>query len=106
MESLGRAMADKLRGAVIGYGFISGRGHIPAYQERQDVEIVAIADINRARRAEAQKALPHARIYPDYQSLLTAEAGKLDFVDIATPPCDHAPIALAGFRAGLHVLCE
>jgi len=29
---------------------------------------------------------PFARVYPDHASLLTAEAGKLDFLDIATPP--------------------
>ncbi len=39
----------KLRGAVIGYGFISASGHIPGYLERNqhsdDVQIVAVADI-------------------------------------------------------------
>ena len=39
------ATFTKLRGAVIGYGFISGKGHVPAYLVRGDVEIVAIADI-------------------------------------------------------------
>lgn len=99
-----------LKGAVIGYGFISGKGHIPSYLERArksgDVQIVAIADINEARRAQARKALPEARIYNDYQSLLKAEAATLDFVDISTPPCDHAKIAHAALDAGLHVLCE
>ena len=99
-----------LRGAVIGYGFISGKGHVPAYQERaknqKDVEIVAIADICEARRAEAHRLLPEARIYKDYQSLLEAEAQNLDFVDISTPPCDHAAIAHAALERGLHVLCE
>jgi predicted dehydrogenase len=103
-------MAKKLRGAVIGYGFISGKGHVPAYLERarkqQDVEIVAVADICEARRNVAQEALPGARIYSDYQALLNAEAANLDFVDISTPPCDHAAIAHAAFDKGLHVLCE
>jgi predicted dehydrogenase len=103
----------KLRGAVIGYGFISGKGHIPAYLERAragahggDVEIVAVADICEARRSAAQEALPKARIYADSKALLAAEAGNLDFVDISTPPCDHAAIAHAAFDQGLHVLCE
>ena len=100
----------KLRGAVIGFGFISGKGHIPAYLERAksqgDVEITAVADICEARRAQAQEALPKARIYADYQVLLSAEAKNLDFVDISTPPCDHAAIAHAAFDHGLHVLCE
>jgi predicted dehydrogenase len=101
---------SKLKGAVIGYGFISGKGHIPAYLERAktlgDVEILAVADICAARREEAQRVLPGVRVYSDYGSLLAAEAEKLDFVDISTPPCDHAKIAHAAFDHGLHVLCE
>ena len=98
--------AKNLRGALIGYGFISGKGHIPAYLERKDVEIVAVADICEARRNLAQEALPKARIYSDYEALLRSEKQNLDFVDISTPPCDHAKIAHAAFDAGLHVLCE
>jgi predicted dehydrogenase len=99
-------MTQKLRGAVIGYGFISGKGHIPAYLKRSDAEIVAVADICEARRNQAQEALPKARVYADYKALLDKEAANLDFVDISTPPCDHAAIAHAAFDKGLHVLCE
>ncbi|MBC7386676.1 MAG: Gfo/Idh/MocA family oxidoreductase [Cryobacterium sp.] len=108
-------MANKiLRGAVIGYGFISGKGHIPAYLARAkaasadhvSVEIVAVADICEARRAEASKAIPGVRVYADYETLIAKEKANLDFVDISTPPCDHAKIAHAAFEAGLHVLCE
>jgi predicted dehydrogenase len=100
---------QKLRGALIGYGFIAGHGHVPAYLQRKnghnDVEIVAVADICEARRELARKVLPEARIYNDYLSLLDGELG-LDFVDIATPPCDHGKIALEALKRGLHVLCE
>lgn len=103
-------MNDTLRGAVIGFGFISGKGHVPAYLQRaeqqKDVEIVAVADICEARRKLAQQTLPKARVYPDYKTLLAAEWKNLDFVDISTPPCDHAEIAHAAFDKGLHVLCE
>jgi predicted dehydrogenase len=99
-------MSKKLRGAVIGYGFISGKGHVPAYLTRKDVEIVAVADICEGRRDLIGESLPKARVYSDYRRLLEAEAGNLDFVDISTPPCDHAAIARAAFDKGLHVLCE
>ena len=104
-------MATKpLKGAVIGYGFISSKGHIPAYLERakekKDVEIVAIADVCEERRLLASELLPEARIYTDYQILLEQEAEELDFVDISTPPAFHAEIALSAFQKGLHVLCE
>lgn len=102
--------ARPLRGAVIGYGFISSKGHVPAYLERArtvgDVEIVAVADLCEARRVQAQQALPNAKIYADAKSLLDAEWRHLDFVDICTPPCDHASIAHLALDRGLHVLCE
>src|SRR5689334_6055004 len=96
----------KLRGAIVGYGFIMDKGHAAAYRERTDVQITAIADISEDRRAAAAAAWPDARIYPDHGSLFASEAGKLDFVDIATPPSDHAAVAHAAFDAGLNVLCE
>lgn len=111
-QSQGNSLRSRnlLRGAVIGYGFISGKGHIPAYLERGqsqgDVEIIAVADSCEARRALAQEALPKARIYSSFEALLAAESAQLDFVDISTPPCDHARIAHAAFDHGLHVLCE
>jgi predicted dehydrogenase len=96
----------KLRGAVVGYGFIMDKGHAAAYRQRPDVEIAAIADIAADRRAAAAAAWPGARIYADHASLLAAEAPGLDFVDIATPPSDHAAITHAALDVGLHVLCE
>jgi predicted dehydrogenase len=99
-------MPARLRGAIAGYGFIASRGHVPLYAAGGDIEIVAIADISAEQRRRARAQFPHARVYPDHQSLLEAERGRLDFVDIATPPCDHAAIAHAALAAGLHVLCE
>lgn len=99
-----------LRGAVIGFGFISSKGHIPAYLIRsriqKDVEIVAVADISDSRRNQIGEILAQARIYSSYETLLAAESDQIDFVDICTPPCDHAKIASAALNRGLHVLCE
>jgi predicted dehydrogenase len=94
-----------LKGAIVGFGFISSKGHLPAYLERKDVRIEAVADVCEARRALAGKLIPGVRTYATHEELLAKESG-LDFLDIATPPVDHAPIALDGLRKGLHVLCE
>ena len=60
---------QKLRGALIGYGFIMEKGHAAGYQQRgagaADVEIVAIADISPGQRAIAQATWPNARLYDD-----------------------------------------
>jgi predicted dehydrogenase len=99
----------KLRGAIVGFGFISGKGHYPAYLQRKDAEIIAVADLCEARREAALKAAREAgreiRVYATAGELLDAEKD-LDFVDISTPPVDHAGIALRALERGLHVLCE
>ena len=97
---------QKLRGAIVGYGFIMERGHAAGYLQRDDVEIVAVADLSEARRALALRQLPGVRVYAGHEELLEAEQGNLDFVDVATPPCDHAAVAHAALDRGLHVLCE
>src|SRR4051794_32083417 len=93
------------RGAVIGFGFIAENGHLPAYTASEQLEIVAVADVCAARRRAAAQALPAARIYEDYASLLAHEAREIEFVDIATPPYVHAEIAGAALANGLHVMC-
>jgi predicted dehydrogenase len=100
----------KLRGAIIGYGFIASKGHMPAYLERtknsNDVEIVAICDICPARKIDVPGKI---RFYTDYQKILSKEVIeelKLDFVDIATHAADHYKIAKMALLSGLHVLCE
>src|ERR1700704_1283340 len=102
-------MPRPLKGALVGFGFIAEKGHVPAYLAPESdaaFEIVAVADVCAARRDKARQVLPKARIYPDTKTLLASEAKHLDFVDVATPPCDHAAIAHAAFEHGLHVFCE
>jgi predicted dehydrogenase len=101
---------NKLRGGLVGYGFIMERGHAAGYRERartsDDVEIVAIADVSEERREVARRHFPGARLYADHRALLAAEQANLDFCDVATPPADHAEVTHAAFDCGLHVLCE
>jgi predicted dehydrogenase len=100
-------MPRSLQGALVGFGFIAEKGHVPAYLASPDqFEIVAVAEVCAARREKARQVLPKARVYSDTKTLLAAESKNIDFVDIATPPCDHAAIAHAAFDQGLHVFCE
>src|SRR5207247_1235407 len=72
---------------------------------RRVVRSEAVADVCEARRGVARKLAPGARVYESHEALLAAETG-LDFLDIATPPVDHARIARAALQRGLHVFCE
>jgi predicted dehydrogenase len=94
----------KRRGAIIGLGNVAVNGHLPGWLERDDVEIVAVADARPERRAEAATRLPDARWYDSPDALLDGET--LDFVDICTPPRSHADLVTAALRSGRHVLCE
>lgn len=96
----------KLKGAIVGFGFISSQGHMPAYLERKnildDVEIVAICDICPERKNDIPAGI---RFYTDYEKLLDNEI-KLDFLDVSTHAADHYKISKNALQRGLHVLCE
>jgi predicted dehydrogenase len=104
------AFPRPLAGACVGYGFIGSKGHLPAYaafpEGQAPLRIVAVADVCPARRAQALADLPGVRVYETHAELLEREAGRIDFVDITTPPSAHAEIAHAALDRGLHVLCE
>jgi predicted dehydrogenase len=93
-----------LRGAIIGLGNVALEGHLPGWVAREGVAIVAVTDLERARRAEAASRLPGARWFDAAGDLL--EHPGLDFVDICTPPSSHAPLITQALGHGLHVLCE
>ena len=93
-----------LRGAIIGLGNVALDGHLPGWSARDGVEIVAVTDVQRDRRAEAATRLPGARWFDTAEALLQHTG--LDFVDICTPPSSHAGLIERALTRGLHVLCE
>ncbi len=99
-----------LRVALVGFGLIAERGHLPAYlasmRSGGPYRLVAVADVCAARRALARRLVPEAHVYAEHEVLLASEKGAIDVVDIATPPCDHGAIASSAIEHGLDVLCE
>jgi predicted dehydrogenase len=71
---------------------------------RDDVELVAIADLDQdeANRVAAQYDIPH--VFSDYRDLLALE--ELDTVDVCLPNFLHMPVTVAALEAGKHVFCE
>ena len=92
---------SKLRIGVIGAGAIAG-SHLPQLCRRRDeVELVAIADISPARAELAAKySIP--KVVSDYQAILD----DVDAVLICTPTHLHAPMAVEALRRGKAVFCE
>jgi predicted dehydrogenase len=93
-----------LRGAFIGFGNVAAKGHLPGWQARNDVAIVAAADAAAVQREIFSAACPDGRWYDNAAELLARET--LEFVDICAPPGSHAALVKQALNAGLHVLCE
>jgi len=92
------------RGALIGFGNVAVRGHLPGWQRRSDAELVAVAEVQARHREDAATHLPRASRHDSGEALLAHAA--LDFVDICTPPSTHAALIEAALQRGVHVLCE
>ena len=103
---------DRLRIGVIGTG-LRGQWHIKLALKRDDVEIVAICDIDKSmlkmaleKFDETDRNLP--KVYSsgeeDYMNLLEKE--NLDGVIIATPWKLHAAMSVASMESGKHVGIE
>jgi len=97
-----------LKGAIIGFGNIAQRGHVPAYLSdevlRSKVQIVAVMDVVEKNREVVKQHFPDARFYTDCAYMLEKE--RLDFIDICTPPHTHAEYIGQSASRGIHVLCE
>lgn len=93
-----------LRGAFIGFGNVAVKGHLPGWQSRSDVAMVAATDVAADRREIFLAACPGGHWYDNVSDLLAGEI--LDFVDICAPPGSHAALIRQALNAGLHVLCE
>lgn len=90
-----------LRAGVIGIGSM-GRHHLRIYNEREDVEVVGIADIN-PRALSAHQKRYRLKTFTDYRQLLKEG---LDIVSVAVPTKFHSHITLDALEADCHVLVE
>lgn len=91
---------QKVKAGVVGVGQM-GRYHVGVYSELFNVDLVGVADTNRAR-AEALAEKYNTRAYDDYRDLLN----HVDVVSIAVPTSLHYPVAAHFLKSGVHVLLE
>ena len=71
----------------------------------EDVNVVALCDVDETRLNSAAQSHPGAKIYRDYRKLLETEKS-VDAVVIAIPDHSHAPASLMALKLGRHVYCE
>ncbi|HWA18416.1 MAG TPA: Gfo/Idh/MocA family oxidoreductase [Devosia sp.] len=89
--------------AVIGCGF-QGKLHVECLSRLPDVQVVAVADVDPARRDAVAAANGVPRQYDDYRRML--DDGPYDLVTVCTMAVHHAEMTIAALEAGAHVLCE
>ena len=91
---------------IIGYGLIARGTHKASYRLAEDVEIVAVCDINQAalKKAKEDFGLSDDCLYEDYKELI--DSGKCNMVDICTPNGFHCVQAKYALNAGLAVSIE
>jgi predicted dehydrogenase len=101
------APSAKLRAAIIGHTRRGdyGHGHELIFNDRPDVEVVAVADPSETGRAEAAVRCHAARQYPSYSQMLRQERPQL--VSIAPRWTDqHHDMAMQALRVGAHLYLE
>ncbi len=91
-----------IRAAVIGVGSI-GRHHVRIYNLLDDVQLVAIADTDEARRSAISRRYK-VTAYASYQELFDRE--QVDVVSVAVPTVNHREVSLSAIEHGVHVLVE
>ncbi len=94
----------KLRVAVIGTGGIAQNQHLPSYERIDNIEVVAVCDINKERVEMVAEKYNVPKHCTDYKEIL--EMKDVDAVDICTPNYLHSIIACEALEKGFNVLCE
>ncbi|MCA0387978.1 MAG: Gfo/Idh/MocA family oxidoreductase [Bacteroidetes bacterium] len=95
---------SKIKFGIIGLGGISQLIHLPDLFRNKEVEITAIADINKNALLEVASKFKVNHAFTDYHKML--EQVEIDAVIIATPTKSHMQIALDCLNAGKHILVE
>ncbi len=94
---------SRVKIGIIGCGAIGQRRHLPEAAASQDVDLVAVCDVNEKRVkqiADQYGATP----FTDYRDLL--DNADVDAIVVCTPNVFHAPQTIDGLNAKKHVLVE
>ncbi len=95
-------MAKKLKAGVVGTGII-GKSHIRGYKGMDEVDLVAVADLDEAEAKRVAEEYKIPQVFTDYHDLLKLD---LDTVDVCLPNFLHAPVTIAALESGKNVYCE
>ena len=93
----------KYRYAVVGYGFI-GRRHVATLKSLENVDCVAVCDINAQRLEEVRGIYPEIETYGTIDQLL--EESDINGVVISANNNQHKELVIKAAQAGMNIICE
>jgi predicted dehydrogenase len=94
---------DKLRGVAVGSGYFSPY-HFDAWQRIGRAEITALCSLDTGQARQVADKFGIATVYDDAAVMLDRE--RPDFIDIITPPQNHAALVGLAAEQGVHILCQ
>lgn len=94
----------RFRIALAGAGNIAQNAHLPAFAKRDDVEVVAVCDLNLQRAKDCAEKFGIPNAYASAQEMI--DKTDCDAVDICVWNRAHCEIAVLAAQAGRHILCE
>jgi predicted dehydrogenase len=95
---------DKLKIAMVGGGRIAQIAHLPNWSAMDNVELVALCDIDKGKVGFLTDKFNIPRWYYVLDEMLNRE--KLDALHICTPNLHHFPMAYLALSKGVNVLVE
>ena len=92
--------------AVVGLGNIACNSILPAFRNSKKTKLVALVSRDKKKAAKLAAQFGAKTCYPlsEYGTCLTDP--DVSAVYVATPPGEHAAVAIRAAEAGKHVLCE
>jgi len=92
---------SKIKAAVIGTGYL-GRFHAQKYAAMDDVELVAVVDVDAGRARAVADETGAARACTDLNEILT----EIQVASVVVPNIHHYEVAKPLLEAGIHTLLE
>jgi scyllo-inositol 2-dehydrogenase (NADP+) len=95
-------LADDTKLVVVGYGM--GGHHAKLIKSVDGLSVYGVCDMNPEARARAASDHPDAKLYSDYEDVLSDDS--VDAVIIVTPHNVHANMAIAAMEKGKHAITD
>ncbi len=97
-------MTKELGVGVIGTFAWADKAHLPGYRAHEQVDLVAVCDVDEGRARAAADKFGARKVYTDAADLIADP--EVQMVDVCTPTHTHLPLSLQAIAAKKHVLSE